>query len=261
MKIFQARLEGTGAGLVQTVFSETWAGGVSDPHVSYQLDRLTPIGSQLPPTCTPSVTGEDKGGQLCIACPSSQKTSQNPHLIDAGFSASLSHTKEGMYLHGEARAQSRLICLYRASGRWPSGMGKAKYGSGGKNQSGSSLVRPPLLLRESSFWQTSEPGLGNGLSIHHSFIQQKWNEGHLNFRPCNMLAIVITECLNSISVYRALFTKHILSFDPHGNLMMTPLLKLENWGSGQLYFLPMDAQLVSGQYFHTLSHLIFNPLR
>lgn len=113
-------------------------------------------------------------------------------------------------------------------GRWPSGMGKAKYGSGGKNQSGSSLVRPPLLLRESSFWQTSEPGLGNGLSIHHSFIQQKWNEGHLNFRPCNMLAVVTTECLNSISVYRALFTKHILSFDPHGNLMMTPLLKLEN---------------------------------
>lgn len=115
MKIFQVRMEGTGAGLVQTVFSETWAGGVSDPHVSYQLDRLTPTGSQLPPTRTPSITGEDKGGQLCITCPFSQKANQNPHLIDGGFSASLSHTKEGIYLHGEARAQSHLICFYRTS--------------------------------------------------------------------------------------------------------------------------------------------------
>lgn len=72
-------------------------------------------------------------------------------------------TKEGVYLHGEARVLVKAASFVSTELPvcWPFDMGKATHGSsGGKNQSNTNLVRPVLLSKVSSFWQISEPELG-----------------------------------------------------------------------------------------------------
>ena len=54
----------------------------------------------------------------------------------------------------------KFILSTELPGCWAPGLGKTEHGSNGKNQSGSSLVKPLLFLRKSLFWQTSEPKLG-----------------------------------------------------------------------------------------------------
>lgn len=70
---------------------------MSDLHMTYQFVRLTTTASQLPPTGAPSIPGEkirNKGATLYNLSLLLEDKSKS-HLVDGGFSASLSHAKRG----------------------------------------------------------------------------------------------------------------------------------------------------------------------
>lgn len=128
------------------------------------------IITQLPPTCMPSSMGKISEGTFVHQAPASERQIKI-HILQM-VASQLHHStpkkmcnstvKQG-YQHNTTSSAELPDC-------WPFRVSKDKYGSGReKNQSGNNLVRPLLLLRGSSFWQTLEPRLGKW-SLNPPFI-------------------------------------------------------------------------------------------